>query len=283
MERVARLQGLLLHVSQFPHKNSHNKRNLSLLSQALGKERPSMFPQNGAPMETDANSRSLLSISFGIPSKGAVLHSSFKGPGIRAPFQVPQWGPYGEMPLSGMLLIIYIQVITTRAVCSHLLSKPIYSWTPFPLIWCYAVWYSHNLQDECVPAQHSWTSEDQRIVTSQKAVSTTESLGKRPTWCTITLYNMFIIIILCMFWCFADRASQYNLSNWPTLCTKSHFIISLLYTSTCFEQCAHHQEVKIVLYSIWYRHTCRWPSRAQSSLYLCTGCPPTGVMIPDAV
>ena len=34
------------------------------------------------------------------------------------------------------------------------------------------------------------------------------------------------------------------------------FIISLLYASTCFEHCcAHHQEVKIVLYSIWYRHT----------------------------
>jgi len=27
--------------------------------------------------------------------------------------------------------------------------------------------------------------------------------------------------------------------------------------------CAHHQEVKILLYSIWYLHTCRWPSRAQ--------------------
>ena len=26
---------------------------------------------------------------------------------------------------------------------------------------------------------------------------------------------------------------------------------------------AHHQEVKIVLYSIWYHHTCRWPSGAQ--------------------
>jgi len=26
---------------------------------------------------------------------------------------------------------------------------------------------------------------------------------------------------------------------------------------------AHHQEVKIVLYNIWYRHTCRWPSGAQ--------------------
>jgi len=26
--------------------------------------------------------------------------------------------------------------------------------------------------------------------------------------------------------------------------------------STCFEHyCAHHQEVKIVLYSTWYRHT----------------------------
>jgi len=27
--------------------------------------------------------------------------------------------------------------------------------------------------------------------------------------------------------------------------------------------CTHHQEVKIVLYSIWYHQTCRWPSRAQ--------------------
>jgi len=27
--------------------------------------------------------------------------------------------------------------------------------------------------------------------------------------------------------------------------------------------CAHHQEVKIVLHSIWYHHTCRWPSGAQ--------------------
>ena len=44
--------------------------------------------------------------------------------------------------------------------------------------------------------------------------------------------------------------------------------------------CAHHQEVKIVLYSIWYHHTCRWPSGAHN---LCTGRPPTGVMIPDEV
>ena len=37
--------------------------------------------------------------------------------------------------------------------------------------------------------------------------------------------------------------------------------------------CARHREVKIVLYSIWYHHTCRWPSSAQSSLYLCSGVP----------
>jgi len=47
--------------------------------------------------------------------------------------------------------------------------------------------------------------------------------------------------------------------------------------------CAHHQEVKIVLYSIWYRHTCKWPYGAQSSLNLWTGRPPTGVTIPDVV
>ena len=35
--------------------------------------------------------------------------------------------------------------------------------------------------------------------------------------------------------------------------------------------CAHHQEVKIVLYSIWYHHTCRWPSGAQAEIGQITG------------
>jgi len=65
--------------------------------------------------------------------------------------------------------------------------------------------------------------------------------------------------------------------------------------------CAHHQEVKIVLYSLWYHHTCRWLSGAQvgtnslsiilklsvkndmTTLNLCTGRPPTGVMILESV
>ena len=29
--------------------------------------------------------------------------------------------------------------------------------------------------------------------------------------------------------------------------------------------CAHHQEVKIVLYSIWYHHTYRWPPGAAAT------------------
>ena len=53
--------------------------------------------------------------------------------------------------------------------------------------------------------------------------------------------------------------------------------------------CAYHQEVKIELHSLWYHHTYRWPSGAQverglqSSLNLCTGRPPIGMMIPEAV
>ena len=65
------------------------------------------------------------------------------------------------------------------------------------------------------------------------------------------------------FWCFADRASGYNLSSWPTQRTNSCFIIKLLYSSTCFE---HH--VLII---------------NRTSLNLCTGRPPACVMITDAV
>jgi len=43
--------------------------------------------------------------------------------------------------------------------------------------------------------------------------------------------------------------------------------------------CAHHQGVKIVLYSICFHHTCRWQSRARVE----SRRPHTGVMIPDAV
>jgi len=43
--------------------------------------------------------------------------------------------------------------------------------------------------------------------------------------------------------------------------TKSYFM-PLHVSSTC----AHHQEVKIALHSLWYHHTCRWPSRARFTI-----------------
>ena len=51
--------------------------------------------------------------------------------------------------------------------------------------------------------------------------------------------------------------------------------------------CTHLQEVKTVLYSIVYHHTCRWPSCAQVEREVLSqpvhGQPPTGVTIQDAV
>ena len=49
--------------------------------------------------------------------------------------------------------------------------------------------------------------------------------------------------------------------------------------------CALHQEVKIVLHSNCYHQPYWWPSRAQveRGLNLCTGRPPTGLMITFAV
>jgi len=54
-------------------------------------------------------------------------------------------------------------------------------------------------------------------------------------------------------------------------------MISLLYASTCFGQYVLiTRGVKIVLYSAWYHHTCRWPSGVRDGLL-------QSVTIPDAV
>ena len=55
------------------------------------------------------------------------------------------------------------------------------------------------------------------------------------------------------------------------------FTISLFHASTCFE---HHELIvrrsKIVLYSLWYHHTYRWPSGARDGHL-------QSVTIPEAV
>ena len=67
-------------------------------------------------------------------------------------------------------------------------------------------------------------------------------------------------------------------------CTKSCFIISLLYASTRFEHC-----VLIIRKSKLYYMASGIITPVgghpvhRSSLNLCVGWPPTGVMIPDAV
>jgi len=65
-----------------------------------------------------------------------------------------------------------------------------------------------------------------------------------------------------MFWIFILVFNQLDAQNFYKK------FISCLYVFRA--PCAHRQEVKIVLYSTWYHHTDRWPSRAQveSSLSL---------------
>jgi len=47
--------------------------------------------------------------------------------------------------------------------------------------------------------------------------------------------------------------------------------------------CAHHLEIKFVLYSICYHHKSKWPSGEEIERGLCTGRLSTVVTIPDAL
>jgi len=85
----------------------------------------------------------------------------------------------------------------------------------------------------------------------------------------IKLQTSFSEIILCIFILVINQLDAQN------FILQYVYFMSLHVSSTC----AHHQEVKIVLYSLWYHQIFRWPS----SLNLCTGRPPIGVMIPEAV
>jgi hypothetical protein len=91
------------------------KRNFTLLLKALGKEHPPMFPKMGLygnrrpfpePYMTYPSGSPVKEPSLQVPlielpqterlCSRALLHSSFKVPGIRAPFYVLQRSPYGE-------------------------------------------------------------------------------------------------------------------------------------------------------------------------------------------
>jgi hypothetical protein len=113
MERVARLQSLLLHVSQFPHRIPLIKAMFHLLKGPRKEESLHVPQKTGTLWKQKPISRALLSISSGVPSKGALppgsphtapfercpvsrthFHTSFRVPSVRVPFQDPQRGPY---------------------------------------------------------------------------------------------------------------------------------------------------------------------------------------------
>jgi len=57
---------------KFLNRSSLDKKKLTLLSKALGKELPPMFPKTESLWIKTPISRALLSISFGVPIKGAL-------------------------------------------------------------------------------------------------------------------------------------------------------------------------------------------------------------------
>ena len=75
--------------------------------------------------------------------------------------------------------------------------------------------------------------------------------------------------------------SVFNQIDAQNLFHNKFYFMPLHVSSTC----AHYQEVKIALHSLWYHHTYRRLSRArvESSLNPCMRRPPIGVMIPEAV
>ena len=84
-------------------------------------------------------------------------------------------------------------------------------------------------------------------------------LTSTTTLCTAVLYSKrhFFYVLLTV------HCSIFILANNQLDAQNLFFkkFISCLYMFWAL--CAHRQEVKIVLYSFWYHHTCRWPSRAQ--------------------
>jgi hypothetical protein len=58
--------------------------------------------------------------------------------------------------------------------------------------------------------------------------------------------------------------SVFNQLDAQNLFYNKFYFMSLHVSSTC----AHYQEVKITLHSLWYHHSYRWPSRARDCLHL---------------
>jgi len=78
----------------------------------------------------------------------------------------------------------------------------------------------------------------------------------------LTVYADFDVLLTVHLSIFISVFNQLDAQN--LFHNKSYFK-PLHVSSTC----AHHQEVKIALHSVWYHHTDRLPSRARDGQLLC--------------
>jgi len=102
------------------------------------------------------------------------------------------------------------------------------------------------------------------------------------------LHSDFFIILL-LFLCSVDRASWYNLRQWPTWYTLALFYNSFTTIPYMFRALhAHHQGVELYWCSIWFHPLSKWPSgaRIERELSSISTCIPDShllrVTIPDA-
>ena len=77
--------------------------------------------------------------------------------------------------------------------------------------------------------------------------------------CTAHLRNTEISVVVLLTVHLSIFISVFNQLDAQNLFHNKFYFMPLHVSSTC----AHHQEVKIALHSLWYHHTYRWPSRVQ--------------------
>ena len=74
------------------------------------------------------------------------------------------------------------------------------------------------------------------------------------TYIYVQFFNIHLSIIFLSTCRFSERSHfliYLNINQHDAL----NFIMSLFHAATCLSTCAHRQEVKIVLYNLWYHHT----------------------------
>ena len=90
----------------------------------------------------------------------------------------------------------------------------------------------------------TWISPDLTTVNQTDYINTNKEK---------TFFDALLTVHLSIF------ISVINQPDAKNFCFTIVYFMPLHISSTC----AHHQGVKIVLHSLWYHHTYRWPSRAQ--------------------